>query len=188
MSRFRNKVQKRFTKNKKDNNKFIGSVNRLETIGYGYRKTFKGNNKLKYPYTGKTEKSRSMIRKDSGGLDEITLNERVGALKSPSMGNLGKKQKPKTAKARRGKSKTTRKGKTKRSTSTKAMSNNLMDNMDAINFDPETQDPEQQEEINKLLANWEHEYYHMMGNKMRPKKSKSGTRKKKSASSKRVKR
>jgi hypothetical protein len=42
LNRFRSKVLKSFDKNSKNNNKYIGSVNKLETIGYGYKKTFNG--------------------------------------------------------------------------------------------------------------------------------------------------
>lgn len=42
LQRFKNKVGKRFSKNSKNNGKFVNLINRLETIGFGYRKTYKG--------------------------------------------------------------------------------------------------------------------------------------------------
>jgi hypothetical protein len=135
---------------------------------------------LKYPYTRNAggTKSKSVGRKDSQGTSQIMINERVGSMKSPSTGALGRKRtKKKTKKRAKSKAKSTR------SASTRPITGNAK----GYPFiDVQAAGGEQNEQVNKLMANWEQEYYHMMGGKYKPNTSKRGTRKTKSRSSKRA--
>ena len=132
------------------------------------------NNKPKYPYSktvGKS-KSRSLFRPKSKKLDEFTINERVGAIKSTSTGKLyGVNKKRQRSKIR---TRTKPRSKSQRSTSLRTSTNHtrMVKNADRL----------QTENMNQLMSDWEHEYYHLMGYKKRSKKSTSGSKKRKSAS------
>lgn len=176
-SRIHSKLEKRYAKDFNGNNQLIRAVTKLEAIGYGYQKTFSGiarDGRLKRTTSAK---SKSLIKRDSNGLEGFESNQKnAGVFKSPSVGNLGANR-------------TKRKGtlRTKRKTRTASKNRITSGNNFVMPNDAERIGRGQTTKVDKLMADWEGEYYNMMGNKYRTKsKPKRVAKKKKAGSSKRL--
>ena len=174
LSRMFNKINKVYNRDLNGNSQLIRAVTKLEAIGYGYQRTFTGLARRVMAKTA-ASKSKSLIKRDSNGLEEFVSDQKaVGAFKSPSMGNLG------SSKNRR-----KRRTKSKRKTRTSSKNRIKSENKFVMPNEAERVGRAQTSQVDKLMADWEGEYYNMMGQKFKSKtKGKKVTKKKRAASSK----